>query len=382
MNSPIMLLHNARRKAESVWVKNGPDIRAVFSGTMPRFLKATTAEEMGNEIPVFTYHSVEPELFETHLHYLAENSYTTLDATQLEECIRRGTKPHSRTIALTFDDATGSFWAVAFPLLKKYNFCAILFVIPGLVPDETQSYPNLEDVWNGQVSYEEIINRERTQPLCTWSELLKMHQSGFVDIQGHTLTHSRINISSRVVDFIHPEFDPCFFNNIDIPVPRDDSAECPARRFRLGQPIYESASRLSGKARFLEDTHITECLVDYVQEQGKEALFSQSNWRGILYKEYHNLLSTRKIQPKYESQQQIKAAISLELTRSKELLEQRLPDKIIEHLCYPWFQGSLLADRVASECGYRSVYYGLETSQDNSSNSSSAHEPLKIRRIA
>jgi hypothetical protein len=122
------------------------------------------------------------------------------------------------------------------------------------------------------------------QPLCTWSELLTMHQSGIVDIQSHSLTHSRINISPKIVDFIHPRFDTYFYENINVPISRDDDIERPLRQIQLGEPVYESASRFSGSPRFLEDPCVGQRLVDYVAEKGGNAFFRRSSWRRKLKK--------------------------------------------------------------------------------------------------
>ena len=372
-------MSSIRRSLDLFWEKNGQEIQAILSGRMSRFFRTDNFEKEEKGVVVFVFHSVEPVRFEKQLRYLTKNEYTTVGSDSLLEISkeRRGNSP--RTVALTFDDATGSFWATAFPLLKKYGFRAILFAIPGLVPDDSQTYPNLEDVWAGRSPFEEIVHRERLQPLCTWSELIEMHQSGIVDVQSHSLTHSRINVSPRIVDFIHPEFDSFFYGNVNVPISRNDNAERPLRKMRLGAPVYESTSRLTGRRRLLEDPAVGERLVRYVQENGETAFFSRSTWRHELERTYRGLVKRAGIHIAYESSQETEAAIRLELTKSKEILENKLPGKNIKHFCYPWFQGSPLSERIAGECGYHSVFYGLENWHDN-------HEPnklpVRIRRIS
>jgi len=371
-------LSTIRRKIDFFWEKNGRDISAILSGRIHRLLRTSNSEEPHTNMPVFVFHSVKAVRFEKQLQYLAENGYTTVDSVALLEILQRRRKKSPRTIALTFDDATGSFWATAFPLLKKYGFCAILFAIPGLVPEDNQTYPNLEDVWASRSTLEEIAHREHIQPLCTWSELLAMHRSGIVDIQSHSLTHSRINISPKVVDFINPEFDTYFYENINVPISRYDNIERPLRQIRLGEPLYESASKFSGSPRFLEYPYVGQRLVDYVAEQGGNAFFRRSLWRRKLKEKYRDLVERLRIETEYESTLETEAAIRLELAKSKYLLESKLPGKTIRHFCYPWFHGSSISDRIARECGYQSVFYGLDIGEDNKYR----ELPFRISRIS
>jgi peptidoglycan/xylan/chitin deacetylase (PgdA/CDA1 family) len=373
-----MMLNGFRRKLEIIWMKNGDDIRAMLTGSLPRFLKAPDDSDLEDEVPVFCFHSVQADLFEAQLRYLATNGYQTITADDLL-AVMRGEQPlGGRTVALTFDDATGSFWAVAFPLLQKYQFKAILFVIPGLVPADPTAYPNLEDVWRGSSDLTLVANREHVQPLCTWPELMVMNESGLVDIQSHSLTHTRINISPKVVDFIHPHFDPHFFENVNVPVMRDDDAERPLRPLRWGQPVYESASRLGDRPRFLENSEVSQQLVQYVAENGGAEFFGRSGWRSRLFGQYNQLLQISRYRGEYETDVDRETAVRRELTQSKVRLEAAF-NKEITHLCYPWFQGCALSDTIAAECGYQSLFYGLDVPENNIP---TQETPVRIRRIS
>jgi len=111
-----------QRRLEPFWRKNGEEIRAIVRGKMPAFLSASDSSQLGKEIPVFCFHSVEPLQFEKQLRYLEENGYQSVDATTLLQMMRGGANSFDKVVALTFDDATGSFWSTAYPLLKKYGF--------------------------------------------------------------------------------------------------------------------------------------------------------------------------------------------------------------------------------------------------------------------
>jgi len=347
------------RKFAPFWEKNAAEMRAIFSGKMWSRIKKGNNSKGQELLPVFTFHTVKPVQFENQLKHLSSNGYHTVDANHLLGIFNGEERSSERAVAITFDDATGSFWSTAFPLLQKYNAKAILFAIPGIVPDDRSYYPNLADVWAGKSAINAIANREKIKPLCTWSELCRMHKSGYVDIQSHSLTHSRINIDPTVVDFVNPEFDTYFYENINIPISIFDSTERPERKAYMGAPVYKSASRLSGIPRYLEDPRVQNEMISYVADNGAEALFADSSWRERLHNQLSGIHTKSNI--KYETNEEMMSQIKREFKGSKELLENHLTGKEVRHFCYPWFQGSSTADKIAGECGYKSVFYGYES---------------------
>lgn len=374
------MIRTNRIRLETIWRKNGPDIQAILTGRMPRFLRTSDEKKLEGETPVFVFHSVQPDRFEAQLQYLADNNYKTIDADTLYKISSNQLCWEPRTVALTFDDASGSFWATAYPLLKKFGYTAILFVVPGLTPDNNQTYPNLENVWSGSTPLKEIEEREQIAPICTWSELQEMHQSGIVDIQSHSQTHSRINTSSKVVDFINPDFDSYFLGNVNIPIVSDTHIERPLRPIRLGQPVYISAPKLTGKRRFLENPDLADAMIRYVENNRGKDFFSTPSWRNMLLKQYFVFAEQTGDTGKYESKQDTVDAIRMEFSRSKTLLEEALPGKKIRHFCYPWFEGSIIADKTAKECCYDAVYYGLDLANPNRKEDNAL--PQRINRIS
>jgi hypothetical protein len=358
---------NKRLKFQSRWnriaEKNGAELRAFLTGSFPRYLTTHKFDDLQGEVPVFVFHSVQPGRFEAQLKYLVENDYSTLDADELLDATLAG-KASQRKVALTFDDATASAWTVAHPLLKKYGLQGILFAIPGLVPEPNTCSPTLEDVWKGQADLDEVMARERSpdrrQQLCTWPELQAMQAAKSFDIQAHSMTHARIHISPRVVDFLHPGFDTYFFHNVNIPVSSTEQTENPERELRYGQPVYASASRLSGRPRFLENKQVSRSLGAYVKEQGGTQFFKRENWRMELLRAHEQQIAQQAERGEYETESAQEAALRWEMVQARKLLQEHLPGKKVEHLCYPWYQGSRLSDRIAAESGYKAVYYGLE----------------------
>jgi peptidoglycan/xylan/chitin deacetylase (PgdA/CDA1 family) len=153
--------------------KNGPELKALFTGGIPSFVYSPRPRKPLAGIPVFCYHLVEKATFKADARFLKENGYTTLNADALLAVLQKKRPPGPCEVVLSFDDGAFNFYKVAFPLLTTYDLNAVLFVCPGLhrtAKDETDA-PNR---------------------LCTWEELLDMHRSGRVDIQSHTLEHRSI----------------------------------------------------------------------------------------------------------------------------------------------------------------------------------------------
>jgi peptidoglycan/xylan/chitin deacetylase (PgdA/CDA1 family) len=373
-----MRIWQLKRTLRSSLSKNGPEIQAFVTGNMPSFV--IHAGRRAADVPVFFFHDVEPGRFEAQLRYLGENGYRTLDADQLEARLRRPQSPDddrddSREVALTFDDATWTFWAYVFPLLRRHQARAILFAIPGIVPDDPASYPNLADLWAGRCSAAEIAARAKVQPLCTWRELRALHDTGVVDIQSHSLTHALVPVSARIDDFVQPGFDAGAYANANLPIASSDDPRQPKRRLRLGMPVFEARSRLCGRPRFLEAPELAQALVDHVAGRGGAGFFERPSWRRELAAVLDAWPTDRR--GGFETPEQTREAIRDELALSKELLESRLPGKAVRHFCYPWFDGCDLADQLAASLGYRTVHGGVGVSSRDGT-----AMPLPVQRIS
>ncbi len=355
--------------------KNVDEWLALARGHMPGFV-AGRAGGLAGETPVFCFHEVEPGRFERQLRHLHQNGYPSVDASELEQLLRSPGAAR-RQVALSFDDATSSFWTYAFPLLRHYGCRAILFAIPGLVPDDETEYPTLDDLWRGRATPEELAARAHTQPLCTWRELRAMHASGVVDVQSHSMTHSRVATGPRLVDFYHRGYPIERYGAVNVPI---SSLHDPLRAERWpwpGAPIFENAPRTAGRPRFLEPRALDEALAAHVAVRGGERFFAQEGWRRELEALVAQFSPGRR--GRYETEAETRRALVWELGESKRLLEERLPGKLVTQFCYPWFQGSALSDRLAGEVGYAAVHYGLRLPRDRAPGS---QIPLPIRRIS
>lgn len=323
-----------RLRVEQLWRKHRLELRGLARGELPRWLAPGETAAPGGDVPVFVFHDVEAAAFEALLRFLRENEYRTLSADEL--AASRGRRSAERTVALTFDDALRSAWTVAHPLLERYGFRAILFVVPTVVADD-----------------EAAGDRGGEAPaFCTWSELAAMHRAGTMDVQSHSLSHHRIPVSGKVLDFVHLGLD-LWVGNFDLPISvLDEGTE---RRRRAGAPIFASAPRLSGRRAFVERPELTRALVEHAAAAGPD-FFATPSWRRELRSVLHRWPEAGR--GALESEDETRAAMRREIEDARDMLEARLPGVTVRHLAYPWHVGGAPADMLAEEAGMRSVFYG------------------------
>ena len=325
----------------------------------PDFVLRRQPAPLCGEIPVFTFHSVEPVSFKEKLDFLAGNHYRTLNGEEFRAAIAGEIELPKNSVLLTFDDGAASLWTVAFPLLRKYGFRAVSFLISGCIPDHAPDTPTVLDYQRKKASASELAAREHGHdPLCSWEEIGEMHRSGVIDFQSHTLYHHRICVSSRLVDFIHPRFDVHFHSNVNVPAYRVEGKLNFSRQMAWGTPLYRYQPRMGGLPQYFDDERIRAFCVEYVARQGGIKFFAHKDWRRRLWA-VHRRARQAQDNGSFESPAEQEEAIFEDLSISKEMIERRLPGKVVDQLCYPWFIGSPLAVEQSRRAGYRVNYWGV-----------------------
>lgn len=84
--------------------------------------------------------SLRIEQFEAHLEELSDEDYTVLPLTDIVAAIRSGKPLPDRAIALTFDDASRSFYQNAWPRLKEAGLPFTLFVATDAIDRESPGH--------------------------------------------------------------------------------------------------------------------------------------------------------------------------------------------------------------------------------------------------
>lgn len=123
-------------------------------------------------IPVLNYHivssqkinalAITPQEFEEQMAYLYKQGFTTITPDQLLDYLQYDKSLPPKPVLITFDDGYSDTYREAYPILKKYNFVATVFLITDYIGNNSR--------------------------YLTWDQVKTMHTSGF-SFGSHTLNH-------------------------------------------------------------------------------------------------------------------------------------------------------------------------------------------------
>jgi len=102
--------------------------------------------------------------FEKQMKFLIKHSYNVISLSELLELINNN-KNVKKPVVITFDDGYEDNYTQAFPIMKKYNVPASIFMVANLVGREG---------------------------FLSWDQLREMSENN-IDIGGHTMTHSKLS---------------------------------------------------------------------------------------------------------------------------------------------------------------------------------------------
>lgn len=132
-------------------------------------------------IPILTYHfignnpnpndkardnlSVTPDKFDEQMAFLAKNGYQAISFDTLYAILKGQTSLPTKPVILSFDDGYVDFYLNAYPILRKYNLNAVVFVPTGLI---------------GGSYY------------MNWAQIKEINGSGLVSFQAHSVSHPNL----------------------------------------------------------------------------------------------------------------------------------------------------------------------------------------------
>ncbi len=311
---------------------------------------------MQTSVPVLLYHHINeegipPELFEEQLKFLKEEGYRSIGLEELGLYMKEGKKDWQKAVCITFDDGYLDNWVYAYPLLKKYNFKAILFLATWMVEEETTTSFNLQDVWEGRIKKENLspcistwsvvdgypVKTERR--LC-WEEVREMNKTVF-DVQSHTKRHRKVYADDKIKEFNQPRRKNSIWENVD----GDE---------RYGTLNFLRKPELANN-RFIVDRSLNDELAEYVLKNGYVNFFKQDRWKEKLenivedYRKRYGKIG--RMETDEERCQRIKNVLFI----GKGEIEGELR-KRCSAFSWPWGAYDDLSVKVACEVGFKYLF--------------------------
>lgn len=126
-------------------------------------------QHIPNGLIVLNYHDIQPkggmyakskEAFEKDMQYLQENGYHPVSPTVFLNFLEGKAELPDKPILITFDDGLKGVYQYAYPILKQYQYQAMLFIIVGRI-DSNPDY-------------------------LTWKEIYEMQSSRVFSVESHT----------------------------------------------------------------------------------------------------------------------------------------------------------------------------------------------------
>ena len=139
--------------------------------------------------------SVSAAHFDSQMRGLAQIGYRTLGADDLA-VFYAGKPLPKKSVLLTFDDGYLDNWVYAHPVLQRYGFRAVLFLVTGLIgqgpqrPYAGQGSP-LPPCPAHKQAKEIMFSPDPDSVMLRWSEVQAMRAAGTFELHSHTHTHKR-----------------------------------------------------------------------------------------------------------------------------------------------------------------------------------------------
>ena len=134
--------------------------------------------KIAKAVPVLMYHHFEVDKndsndmivkkseFEKQMKYLKNNGYTSISIKELKDFVEGKSMLPKNPILITADDGYLSNYDIMYPILKKLNMKATIFIIGNDIDNVGKTNSKL--------------------PKLTWDKIEEMYDSGIIDIECHT----------------------------------------------------------------------------------------------------------------------------------------------------------------------------------------------------
>lgn len=260
-----------------------------------------------NFVLCLMYHSVDNEKgkggifvdeFEEHIKWIKDKK-----TFKMEELKGLNYTLPQNSILITFDDGYKNNYTLAFPILKKYNMKATIFLNTKFI--------------------------EKDEAYLNWDEIREMYESGLVDFQLHTHSHQLTVKDIEVLAFYDNESSPYFKResyNLFFEGNYDEKKDMEKLN---GLPVFKLRSKISipgykPKKDFVEKyRNITELQKNNKSEKEKKEFLNK------LFKENQKEFFDK------VSEEEFRKIVEFEILENKKIIEEKL-GKTPDCLAYPW----------------------------------------------
>ncbi len=285
-------------------------------------------------IPAYFYHQIDAFEFEKICQLIVKRGFQTLTFNQL---LDKNVHSNTPAVLLTMDDGWSSVWSIAFPLARRYGIRFTLFLVPEAIEDSSECRSTLDDGIDAAIlSQRDLSDRS----MLTWAEVQAMHESGWVEIQSHSLNHAVVFTSAS----------PCEFSTPTSSFPRVDRVPITSRitgqdvaewKPPLGTPLYPLAPALVAPQRLIENEKAREKCIALVKENGGEQFFQTEGWQQLL----QQMIDQVGGRDQWEAEEERRDRYHNDLLQAKSKIENRLSGLQVRAFAPPW--GAMHSDLFA-----------------------------------
>jgi len=317
-------------------------------------------------VPIVYYHSVGPinprwnrnfltlelKYFRDQLDYF-KREYHVISLKEYWE-IRKGSRPPLKNaLVITFDDGFLDNWIWAFPLLKKYGFKATIFISPEFVDRSGVVRPSLDDYEQGRASLEEPTQHG----YLSWEEMRLMEVSELIDIQAHTMTHTKYFVSDRLVGLHHPGADILYPAGNLFPErkPYSIGDESFDTLLPYGYPLFAEQSSVIARKVTVNPRFIEECVNVLNGYDFSHYVFEDAF--AFVRPLYESYMAKRELITGIETEKEYLQRIDYEIVGAKRIIEENL-NKKVEFLCWPHGDSDEITHHLAMKSGYLATTTG------------------------
>ena len=259
-----------------------------------------------NFVLCLMYHSIDSEKnkggifvdeFEEHIKWIKDKK-----TFKMEELKGLDYTLPPNSILITVDDGYKNNYTLAFPILKKYNIKATIFLNTKFI--------------------------EKDEAYLNWDEIREMYESGLIDFQLHTHSHQLTVKDIEVLAFYDNESSP-YFKRESYSLFFDGNYDEKKDAKKLnGLPVFKLRSKISipgykPKKNFVEKYRSIVELQENKFEKEKKKFLNR------LFKEKKDEFFDK------ISEEQFKETVKFEILENKKIISEKL-GKVPDCLAYPW----------------------------------------------